>query len=196
MKKKRLKQKKIVVLSCFKFCWDSFLILWKTPSFSPHCCWNYYLLLYILLREKKSGWGNHISFQATPICWFYDARCWKKKKDFCSALLLSSPVSKFCVTTQKQTNKQTKTTMLRKRKKTVFKTAIVIAVKKIMKIRKIDWNLLTRKKWKQKQTKQEQEKTKQTTRVSPLFSSSSNLAMMMNASKKTVIIITDIIIPK
>ena len=103
MKKKRLKQKKIVVLSCFKFCWDSFLILWKTPSFSPHCCWNYYLLLYILLREKrkKSGRGNHISFQATPICWFYDARCWKKKKDFCSALLLSSPVSKFCVTTQK-----------------------------------------------------------------------------------------------
>merc|ERR1712083_795686 len=79
-------------------------------------------------------------------------------------------------------NKQTKTTMLRKRKKTVFKTAIVIAVKKIMKIRKIDWNLLTRKK--QKQTKQEQERTKQTTRVSPLFSSSSNLAMMMNASKK------------
>ena len=55
MKKKRLKQKKIVVLSCFKFCWDSFLILWKTPSFSPHCCWNYYLLLYILLREKKVG---------------------------------------------------------------------------------------------------------------------------------------------
>ena len=97
---KRLKQKKIVVLSCFKFCWDSFLILWKTPSFSPHCCWNYYLLLYILLREK-SGRGNHISFQATPICWFYDARCWKKKKYFCSALLLSSPVSKFCVTTQK-----------------------------------------------------------------------------------------------
>ena len=86
--------------------------------------------------------------------------------------------------------------MLRKRKqKTVFKTAIVIAVKKIMKIRKIDWNLLTRKKTKTK-TKQEQEKTKQTTRVSPLFSSSSNLAMMMNASKKTVIIITDIIIPK
>jgi len=91
----------------------------------------------------------------------------------------------------KQTNKNHN---VEKKKKTVFKTAIVIAVKKIMKIRKIDWNLLTRKK--QKQTKQEQEKTKQTTRVSPLFSSSSNLAMMMNASKKTVIIITDIIIPK
>ena len=159
MKKKRLKQKKIVVLSCFKFCWDSFLILWKTPSFSPHCCWNYYLLLYILLREKrkKSGRGNHISFQATPICWFYDARCWKKKKDFCSALLLSSPVSKFCVTTQKQTNKNHN---VEKKKKTVFKTAIVIAVKKIMKIRKIDWNLLTRKKRKRKQ-KQNKNKKKQ-----------------------------------
>ena len=195
MKKKRLKQKKIVVLSCFKFCWDSFLILWKTPSFSPHCCWNYYLLLYILLREKKSGWGNHISFQATPICWFYDARCWKKKKRF----LLCAPTLIACFKVLRhntKTNKQTKTTMLRKRKKAVFKIAIVIAVKKIMKIRKIDWNLLTRKKRKQKQTKQEQEKTKQTTRVSPLFSSSSNLAMMMNASKKTVIIITDIIIPK
>lgn len=153
----------------------------------------YYSTYY--LEKKKSGWGNHISFQATPICWFYDARCWKKKKDFCSALLLSSPVSKFCVTTQKQTNKQ-KPQCWEKEKKAVFKTAIVIAVKKIMKIRKIDWNLLTRKKRKQKQTKQEQEKTKQTTRVSPLFSSSSNLAMMMNASKKTVIIITDIIIPK
>ena len=58
MKKKRLKQKKIVVLSCFKFCWDSFLILWKTPSFSPHCCWNYYLLLYILLREKRKKVGG------------------------------------------------------------------------------------------------------------------------------------------
>merc|ERR1719266_941695 len=66
----------------------------------------------------------------------------RKKKDFCSALLLSSPVSKFCVTTQKQTNKNHN---VEKKKKTVFKTAIVIAVKKIMKIRKIDWNLLTRK---------------------------------------------------
>ena len=132
MKKKRLKQKKIVVLSCFKFCWDSFLILWKTPSFSPHCCWNYYLLLYILLREK-SGRGNHISFQATPICWFYDARCWKKKKDFCSALLLSSPVSKFCVTTQKQTNKNHN---VEKWKTNVFMTAIVIAVKKLWKLEK------------------------------------------------------------
>ena len=194
MKKKRLKQKKIVVLSCFKFCWDSFLILWKTPSFSPHCCWNYYLLLYILLREK-SGRGNHISFQATPICWFYDARCWKKKKKI-SALrsyshrLFQSSASQH---KNKQTNKNHN--VEKKKTKTVFKTAIVIAVKQIMKIRKIDWNLLTRKKTKTK-TKQEQEKTKQTTRVSPLFSSSSNLAMMMNASKKTVIIITDIIIPK
>lgn len=152
----------------------------------------YYSTYYL---EKKSGWGNHISFQATPICWFYDARCWKKKKRF----LLCAPTLIACFKVLRhntKTNKQTKTTMLRKRKKAVFKIAIVIAVKKIMKIRKIDWNLLTRKKRKQKQTKQEQEKTKQTTRVSPLFSSSSNLAMMMNASKKTVIIITDIIIPK
>merc|ERR1712203_270469 len=81
----------------------------------------------------------------------------KEKKDFCSALLLSSPVLKFCVTTQKQTNKNHN---VEKKKKTVFKIAIVIAVKKIMKIRKIDWNLLTRKKRKQKQTKQEQEKNK------------------------------------
>merc|ERR1739838_1052250 len=94
----------------------------------------------------------------------------------------------------KQTNKNHN--VEKKKAKNVFKTAIVIAVKQIMKIRKIDWNLLTRKKRKQKQTKQEQEKTKPTTRVSPLFSSSSNLAMMTNASKKTVIIITDIIIPK
>ena len=160
MKKKRLKQKKIVVLSCFKFCWDSFLILWKTPSFSPHCCWNYYLLLYILLREKrkKSGRGNHISFQATPICWFYDARCWKKKKRF----LLCAPTLIACFKVLRhntKTNKQTKTTMLRKRKKAVFKTAIVIVVKKIMKIRKIDWNLLTRKKRKQKQTRTRKNKT-------------------------------------
>ena len=143
MKKKRLKQKKIVVLSCFKFCWDSFLILWKTPSFSPHCCWNYYLLLYILLREK-SGRGNHISFQATPICWFYDARCWKKKK---ISALRSYSHRLFQSSASQHKNKQTKTTMLRKEKKAVFKTAIVIVVKKKdMKIRKIDWNLLTRKK--------------------------------------------------
>ena len=193
MKKKRLKQKKIVVLSCFKFCWDSFLILWKTPSFSPHCCWNYYLLLYILLREKrkKSGRGNHISFQATPICWFYDARCWKKKKDFCSALLLSSPVSKFCVTTQKQTNKNHN---VEKKKKTVFKTAIVIAVKKIMKIRKIDWKLLTRKN-KNKQNKNKKKQNKQ-----PVFHHFFPLHQIWpwwwTQAKKTVIIITDIIIPK
>ena len=159
---KRLKQKKIVVLSCFKFCWDSFLILWKTPSFSPHCCWNYYLLLYILLREK-SGRGNHISFQATPICWFYDARCWKKKKDFCSALLLSSPVSKFCVTTQKQTNKNHN---VEKRKTNVFMTAIVIAVKK--KLWKLEKPIGTF--WQEKnENKNKQNKNKKKQNKQPVF---------------------------
>merc|ERR1712037_468856 len=81
----------------------------------------------------------------------------RKKKDFCSALLLSSPVSKFCVTTQKQTNKNHN---VEKRKTNVFMTAIVISVKKIMKIRKTDWNLLTRKKRKSKTNKTRTRKNK------------------------------------
>ena len=115
----------------------------------------YYSTYYL---EKKSGRGNHISFQATPICWFYDARCWKKKKDFCSALLLSSPVSKFCVTTQKQTNKNHN---VEKRKTNVFMTAIVIAVKKLWKLEKpigTFWQEKNENKNKQNKNKKKQNK--------------------------------------
>jgi len=59
----------------------------------------------------------------------------------------------------KQTNKNHN--VEKKKTKTVFKTAIVIAVKKIMKIRKIDWNLLTRKKRKRKQNKNKKKQNRQ-----------------------------------
>ena len=154
---KRLKQKKIVVLSCFKFCWDSFLILWKTPSFSPHCCWNYYLLLYILLREKKWA-GQPYKFPSHAHLLILWCPLLKEKKDFCSALLLSSPVSKFCVTTQKQTNKNHN---VEKRKTNVFMTAIVIAVKKLWKLEKpigTFWQEKNENKNKQNKNKKKQNK--------------------------------------
>ena len=115
----------------------------------------YYSTYYL---EKKKWVGQPYKFPSHAHLLILWCPLLKEKKDFCSALLLSSPVSKFCVTTQKQTNKQ-KPQCWEKEKKTVFKIAIVIAVKKIMKIRKIDWNLLTRKKRKQKQTRTRKNKT-------------------------------------
>ena len=149
---------KIVVLSCFKFCWDSFLILWKTPSFSPHCCWNYYLLLYILLREKKWA-GQPYKFPSHAHLLILWCPLLKEKKRFllCAPTLIACfKVLRHNTKINKQTNKNHN--VEKKKTKTVFKTAIVIAVKKIMKIRKIDWNLLTRKKRKQKQNKKKQNK--------------------------------------
>jgi len=130
MKKKRLKQKKIVVLSCFKFCWDSFLILWKTPSFSPHCCWNYYLLLYILLREKKWA-GQPYKFPSHAHLLILWCPLLKEKKRFllCAPTLIACfKVLRHNTKINKQTNKNHN--VEKKKTKTVFKTAIVIAVKK------------------------------------------------------------------
>ena len=115
MKKKRLKQKKIVVLSCFKFCWDSFLILWKTPSFSPHCCWNYYLLLYILLREKKWA-GQPYKFPSHAHLLILWCPLLKEKKKI--SALRSYSHRLFQSSASQHKNKQTKTIMLRKEKQT------------------------------------------------------------------------------
>jgi len=130
MKKKRLKQKKIVVLSCFKFCWDSFLILWKTPSFSPHCCWNYYLLLYILLREKRKKWaGQPYKFPSHAHLLILWCPLLKEKKKI--SALRSYSHRLFQSSASQHKNKQTnKNHNVEKKKKNVFKTAIVIAVKK------------------------------------------------------------------
>lgn len=121
----------------------------------------YYSTYYL---EKKSGWGNHISFQATPICWFYDARCWKKKKRF----LLCAPTLIACFKVLRhntKTNKQTKTIMLRKRKQAVFKTATVIAVnKKLWKLEKLIGTF-----WQEKNENKKQNKNKKKQNKQPVF---------------------------
>ena len=113
----------------------------------------YYSTYYL---EKKKWVGQPYKFQSHAHLLILWCPLLKEKKKI-SALrsyshrLFQSSASQH---KNKQTNKNHNV-----EKKTVFKIAIVIAVKKIMKIRKIDWNLLTRKKRKQKQTRTRKNKT-------------------------------------
>ena len=117
----------------------------------------YYSTYYLEKKEKKWA-GQPYKFPSHAHLLILWCPLLKEKKKI--SALRSYSHRLFQSSASQHKNKQTKTTMLRKRKKTVFKTAIVIAVKKIMKIRKIDWNLLTRKN-KNKQNKNKKKQNKQ-----------------------------------